>query len=400
MGALVLADPSWKPWVPSSVRSFWNLAAWITAACLLSYFVLTLYALKFEVGLQQNGKSTTFGIAQLYRLLQVLIVFKAATSFSLTHNRLVLIKRVALLTFILVCGGVFATYSGLITTQDLGARISKDFNVAGPWAYYSTGIVDQGVGSISYNHAYTAMQVLLSGAVVLVLNARVRRNAALTALIPLIMTVTCFVSGSRAGFLVAIMVAICVSGLRVQSMYAWVSIGVLVMSLSIFGIDTISAFQQATDRQGSSTDSYQEDGLSGRTQMWSDRMDFMNSEPRHWLVGAGFGSTIETGNNAHNLFLQLLIEGGALAVAVFLYLQFRIIRLLLNAGEGARPLLWMNIALLTTCFTQETFYPVPAFPHFLGFFFAALALSITKAAPLKLSPAKALHARRPVPCFQ
>ena len=245
------------------------------------------------------------------------------------------------------------------------------------------------------------MQILLCGAVCLALNARVKRSEVLAAIIPILIVVTCFISGSRAGFLAAILVAICVSGLRAQSICAWVSIGVVVMSLPMFGIDTSSAFQQATDRQGSSTDSYQEDGLSGRTQMWSERVDFMNSVPRHWLVGAGFGSTIETGNNAHNLILQLLIEGGTFGLAVFIYFQYRIIRLLLKGGDGARPLVWVTIALLMTCFTQETFYPVPAFPHFLAFFVVAVALSITKSEPLmRASRSWALGAGRAIPCVR
>ena len=54
---------------------------------------------------------------------------------------------------------------------------------------------DQGVGTISYNHAYTAMQVLLSGALCLVLNARIGRSGTLMAIVPLTMIFVCFVSG-------------------------------------------------------------------------------------------------------------------------------------------------------------------------------------------------------------
>src|ERR1019366_9967299 len=77
MGGLLLLNPSWKPQIPKFVRSFWNFGAWVTAGCIVSYFILTLYALKFEVGFQHNGKSVAFGVAQLYRLLQALVVFRA-----------------------------------------------------------------------------------------------------------------------------------------------------------------------------------------------------------------------------------------------------------------------------------------------------------------------------------
>ena len=166
MGGLVLINGSWKPQIPRSVRSFWSFGAWVTVGCIVSYFILTLYALKSEVGLQHNGKSVSFGVAQLYRLLQALIVFRAVTSFKFTHNRLLLVKSVSVLAFFLICAGVFATYTGVVSTQAFALQIPTDFNIAGPWAYYSTGASDQGVGTISYNHAYTAMQVLLSGALV------------------------------------------------------------------------------------------------------------------------------------------------------------------------------------------------------------------------------------------
>jgi O-antigen ligase len=375
MGGLLLFNRSWNPGVPKPIRSLWIFGVLVVAGCFISYFFLTLYALKYETGFQHNGKSVAFGIAQLYRLLQVLVVLRAVVSFDLTHSRLRLLKRLSVLAFCLVCGGVFATYTGLVSTQTLAFRIPPDFGFAGPWAYYSTGTVEQGVGTISYNHGYTAMQILLCGALCLVLNARAGRTPVLTAIVPLAAVATCFISGSRAGFLTAIFFAICVSRLGLQSMLVWLSGMALVLSVSLVGIDTLSVVQKAIARQTSSADSYEEDGLSGRTQIWSEELAFMNSESRHWLVGAGFGSTVETGTNAHNLLLQLLVEGGALAVALFIYLQFQIISLLVGSGQSTRPLLWATIALLLTSFTQETFYPVPAFPHFLAFFFSALALS-------------------------
>jgi hypothetical protein len=375
MGGLLLLNRSWNPGVPKPIRSLWIFGVLVVAGCFISYFFLTLYALKYETGFQHNGKSVAFGIAQLYRLLQLLVVLRAIVSFDLTHSRLRALKRLSVVAFFLVCAAVFATYTGLVSTQNLALRIPTDFGAAGPWAYYSTGMVDQGVGTISYNHGYTAMQILLCGALCLVLNTRAGETPALTAIVPLMVVATCFISGSRAGFLTGVFFAICVSRLRLQFILVWLSGTALLLSLAIVGIDTLSMVQKAAARQTSSADSYEEDGLSGRTEIWSEELAFMNSEPRHWFVGAGFGSTVETGTNAHNLLLQLLIEGGGLAVALFLYLQFRIICLLFRSGQSARPLLWATVALLLTSFTQETFYPVPAFPHFLAFFFSALALS-------------------------
>lgn len=401
MGGLLLFNRSWNPQVPKPIRSLWNFGALVVAGCVVSYLVLTVYAFKFETGSQHNGKGVTFGIAQLYRLLQVLVVLRAVASFNLTHSRLQMMKKLSVLAFFLVCGGVFATYTGLLSTQTFALRIPTDSGIAGPWAFYSTGAVDQGVGTVSYNHAYTAMQVLLLGALCLALNTRAGRSAMLMAIVPLTVVATCFISGSRAGFLAAMFFAICVSRMRLQSIYVWLSVGVLVLSLSLAGIDTLSVFQKATERQQSSADSYEEDGLSGRTQIWSEGLDFMNSEPRHWLVGAGFGSAVETGHNAHSLLLQLLIEGGTLAVALFIYLQFKVVTLLIRCGDNARPVLWATLALLMTCFGQETFYPAPAFPHFLAFFFSAVALSTATSGPLPMYLLRPTpQTERSIPCFQ
>ena len=402
MVPLLLLDGSWKPQASEPIRSLWNFGALVTIGCIVSYFILTIYALKLEVGLvERNGKSVAFGAAQLYRMLQALVVFRAVTSFNLTSMRLAALKSISILLFLLICAGVLVTYTGVLPTQALALGMSTDSNVAGPWAFYSSGSVDQGVGTISYNHAYTAMQVLLSGALCLALNARTGRSRVVAAAVPLMMIVGCFISGSRMGFLAAIVFAICASGLRLQSVYVWLSVSMIVIVLAIAGVDTFSPFQEAAERQSTSANSFGEDGLNGRTELWSDRMNFMNSEPRHWLVGAGFGSVIETGNNAHNLFLQLLIEGGVLAVALFTCLQYRLITLLIRQGTSARPLLWVTVALLITCLTQETFYPVPAFPHFLAFFSSAIALSVTESAlSVKYLVVPTAQISESMPCLQ
>jgi hypothetical protein len=92
------------------------------------------------------------------------------------------------------------------------------------------------------------------------------------------------------------------------------------------------------------------------------------------LLGSGFGAA--SGKNAHLLYLQIVYEVGLIGLAVFAGLIYKVLSYLKFYERGIRPIYWATIAFLLSGLSQETFYPVPSFGHFLGFYLCSLAIAL------------------------
>ncbi len=132
--------------------------------------------------------------------------------------------------------------------------------------------------------------------------------------------------------------------------------------------------------------SFEEDGFAGRVDIWQDRLALLLDRPVLLLFGSGFGSAIETGFNGHMLFLHIVVEGGLVGLLLFLIMLVFITRNLQKHETGAKPLFCLNVALLVSCMTQETFYPVPGMGHFAGLYLFTTALAFSRFQPLRNFP--------------
>ncbi|MCE5200359.1 hypothetical protein LLG39_15440, partial [bacterium] len=138
-----------------------------------------------------------------------------------------------------------------------------------------------------------------------------------------------------------------------------------------------SGLLQTAERQASIADPLDPQNLSGRTGIWHDSIAFLNMDPVRWIVGAGPGSVAQYGYNAHCLYLHITMEAGILGLMLFLLFSYRTVSYLKRFERGAKPLMWMTIAFLISALTQETFYPVPAFQHFLGLYLCSIAIVLS-----------------------
>lgn len=277
------------------------------------------------------------------------------------------IRRAIALTFWVSCALLIAGYFHLIDTPAFAPQIPKDFHVAGPWAYYSLGVVRSPVGGISYHHAYPAIQILVLAATYLSLLRSTR--VWLPTLILSSLWMCSFVSGSRAGFVAASAFVVAVVASRPRQLLAVAAVALVTVAIyAYFSDDFAGEFSRAQIRQESITTSYEDDGLAGRVEIWNDRVGLLNRNPPFWLIGTGFGSAIESGSNGHMLYLQTTLECGLVGTSLFLFLMWKIMQSLWRQGSGGRIMCYLTIALLASAITQETFYPVPALGHFGGMF--------------------------------
>jgi len=377
MVPIVLLDWRFQPYSSRQNRNLWRLAAFITIGCAASYaaFMSGLF------GTAEIGKGWAFGVFQVLRIMEFLLVCLVSTNVELNESRLHRLRRLTLWVFLGIACGVLLTFTGIVPTRLVASHLPSALNTAGPWSSYSTGDLAQGVGFIGYNHGYTAVQLLLAAA--LCLHFGPRKMSTRFSVVGLLL-VTTLLTGSRAGFLCAIVWVVAMEAKKPTALILGLAAASL-LAVTLMNIDE-DALSKALERQTSSTDSYEQDGFSGRTEIWQDRVSFLSAEPHRWLIGGGFGSAVESGNNAHMLYLQLILEVGIVGLGAFLIYELMVLKYLFRYEGHGRPLFWLTIVLLLSSFSQETLYPVAAFSHLLGFYVCIVAIGCRARPAMQSAP--------------
>jgi hypothetical protein len=362
----------------------------LAAGCALSYLVLTLNLLDTKPSVAFNDKGPAVGLYQLYRLCQYMIVFWFALRVELDDGRRRWLCRMVALTFWISSAFLLADYFRLVDTPMLAPHIPKSLAISGPWAFYSRGTVGEPVGTIGFHHVYPSVQLLLLAALYLHL-LQVHRPW-LTTLIMVCLLVCGFISGSRAGFVAIFLFVGAVVFSHLRRLVAAAVMAAVLMLAFVWQQEKLTRlFSDAWERQGTIGSSYGDDGFAGRVEIWSERVALLNENPLSWLVGTGFGSAIESGNNGHMLYLHITLECGLVGLAAFLVLAWKIMQFLWRKERGTRFLYCATAALLVSALTQETFYPVPALSQFCGAYLFCIAVAIRR--PAQLAQVNSWNAR-------
>jgi len=285
---------------------------------------------------------------------------------------------------VFLCAAVVANYLKILPNEIIVGHLPSDKSVAGPWSEF--GSEGDGLGTVGYNHAYTAAQVMLAFAFYFSLTDQ--RLSLVSGLLLVASLVAVLLSGSRAGLgAMLLLVGVC--------LFLWTSRGYLLPLIWFFVVlaaaattfvalpgevlsQTAHRVQTANEkllaRQVTTFKGYKSENLSGRTEIWKSRLKYLNEEPYRWIVGAGFGSAAVSGRNAHMLPLNVIIELGIIGLVVGSAVCWLIGRQLWQLEPPGRPFFCSSVAILLTCMTQETVYPVPALGHYLGFYLFCLAI--------------------------
>jgi O-antigen ligase len=319
------------------------------------------------------------GVYQIFRLSEYLIVLIATAKMAMNPFRWAAFRWIALSTFCFASAGVLLTITGLVGTNLVTPLLPVIPSIAGPWAAFASGSIKDS-GFISFNHGYAGIQLILSGGAAYLF---FEQSKHIRLLICSLLLLSTFASMSRASFVVAVLLVLALEWKKPDS-----NLTTMVLILSLCGFLAVHSLTlgDTVERQTSSASSMEEDGLSGRTDIWQEHFSYFKFNPLNIIVGTGFGYTAKThSDNAHMLYLHVLTETGSVGLLFFIYLQRRTLLLLQDRRTRAMRLtVW---ALLLTGLTQETLYPVATFSHFLGFYLSALAVTLRYAGNFEARPA-------------
>jgi len=341
----------------------------IFLGCLFSYFYYLLFA-------DPNNKGYPFfGGFQIYRLVEFFGLFWLAARIPLTQARIEIMKHIVNGVLIFVCLGVFLTWANIIPLAAVTAHLPK----VGAWQHYE-GISKygtEGLGFVGYNHAYVAAQIIMLFILVVHLETNPKNNLFKTFLL-LLSFFSVFISESRSGF--GAMLFLCLIYLIFKPLHA-LSIAslvcillVLVPVIGLQSLDISSSDGSIIDRQLTVFEANKTENLSGRDQRWAAHLAALDENPINWIIGNGFGSAVDRGDNAHMLYLEIISETGLIGLGLFLFLFYLILVYSYKVEIKEKPFFWGTFVLLFTSFSQETFYPEPALGHFLGFYLSSLAI--------------------------
>lgn len=349
----------------------------------MSYAIMTLW--NPALASPTNGKAYQFGAFQLYRLAQYNVVLWAAATTPLTLSRTRIIRNVLTATLVILNLSILLDYLGVVPTSVYGFGLSSSPAVAGPWAWYAASSVPKGVGTVGYNHAYAASQILL----VYVFRSRCNqgKNSLIDTALLAFTCIAVLLTGSRAGLVACAVVFLGLMFAARRRLMLSLLLATGIVTGFVFA--TAGYFPSSEDeafrRQSTIMTSYDEDGMSGRDGIWGERVAFLNADPMRWVFGTGFGSTVERGNNCHMLPLQVINEVGLVGLSIFFALAACIMKMLWRYDVGWKPVFWGTVALAVGASTQETFYPVPAMGHFTALYLCAVACTIRARVDRRLS---------------
>ncbi|MCU0513014.1 MAG: O-antigen ligase family protein [Anaerolineae bacterium] len=325
-------------------------------------------------------------IYQVYRLVQFFFMFWVVSRIPFTEARKRILVNTLIVVMFLIAAGIMATYTQIVPTITFVNHLPGDKDVSGPWNIYWTYTrlnLSAPFGTVGYNHSYTGMQILLMLA--FYFHLRDRQRSPMDVVLMGVGVVTVFLSESRAGL--ATLIMFCGIYMSLRPVYLFLAaLGLLTLIfMSLAGIINLPLdrliSEETLERTATILDAANAENLSGRDTIWQDRVDFLNQDLSYWLVGTGFGNTYNSGNNAHMLPLQIIIETGIFGLSIFCALAGWVLWALWRYDRYMKPIFWCTIALLVSCITQETFYPVPSAPYFVGFYLLVVAITLRQRAP-------------------
>lgn len=336
-------------------------------------------------GAHQQGPG--FGLFEVVRLIEFLVLFWIAAGVPYTPFRLNVLRRVVTGAFVVVAVTMIVTFHNIVPSRVFAPLLPQGPVRAGAWSYYLLNSDGYGLGTISYTHAYVAAQLtLLLG---LALHLRGRRhhagNPVGNSLLIALALAASLLSGSRAGFAGVLLLA----GIFVlMQSPRWVLH--LTLTLALLGAVAFVVLSSRPPTEGGSggplasivqhqVDAFQPyhtENLVGRDNIWSGRLDNLGRHPWRVVTGWGLGSSPDTGPalSPHMLPLQIIMELGVGMLVLLGFICTRMLRAVWHREGPDHPFFWTTIALLVSSATQETFYPVPSTGYFLGFYLVALTI--------------------------
>jgi hypothetical protein len=355
------------------VRALWGVFAMVA----VSFIGMTVLATGVQVVNFWVLPSFGFGLYGIVRLFEFVLLAHMVSFIPINRQRRETIERIVVWTLLISVGTCVTTFFSVIDTADLSSWLPTGPDGGAWWAYQRRE--GQGLGAIGYNHGYVAAQLILLLALAWELLGD-KHTGIKNALIA-VAGIGVLVSGSRSGMLSFSVYAFALVWSRplLERVMSIIAGGFAL----VFGIIFIgsapedASFDSLIERQATAFQFTDAANLSGRTYIWDATFEaFIEGTPIQWLLGHGFGSTMDVGGAAHSLPLTYLMEFGLVGSAILVVLFIKLLRKLALLNDSSGPLYWATISLLLGSFSQETFYPATWTGHFLGFFFIAVVITL------------------------
>ncbi len=349
---------------------------------------ITCYLIYFSNLIDPNANGVRLGIYQIYRLVEFLCVFGVTAQIPLTPKRIDVLKQITNFVLIFVCLSIILTFFAIVPLGALTAHLPQGKDIAGAWSEYARlgKIGGRGWGTISYNHGCVAAHVTMIAALRIYLG--LGKQVIIDFLLLFLSLIACFITESRTGFLGILLFVIVYMLTKPRNTVIAIGLAALlfgIIALTSLGnldsVNLVSVQGSVLDRQTTLLDAGNAENLSGRDNIWEEKVQFLNQEPWRWIVGTGFGSAWDNGvdgGSAHLLFLHIILENGILGLLIFAILFYKMLYLLYQNELYIKPIFWATVIFLITSFTQEIFYPIPAMGSFIGFYLCSVAIALRK----------------------
>jgi O-antigen ligase len=84
------------------------------------------------------------------------------------------------------------------------------------------------------------------------------------------------------------------------------------------------------------------------------------------------------GGNAHNLYLEILVEHGSIGLIVFLWMISFVMANVYRRDSTQKAVFWAFAAILIASFGQVTLYPIAWTGQFIGFYLVTISIVFRK----------------------
>lgn len=385
----------------SSQTQLFKFLLAILFLCVHSFFLFRFVRVLDPVNPLTGDAGFVFGIYQLYRLVQFFFLYWVIIRIPLTPKRIAILRPIVFVVLLIVCAGVFITHYKIMQTIAFVNHLPSDSSVSGPWNIYWTYTrldLAAPFGMVGYNHSYVGAQCLILLA--LFLHLREGKASLLDVGLIGIAIFTVFLSESRAGLVAIVLYGMIFFLQRPRVTYSVAMLVGLASILVLAGILPNPLERLISDstieRSLTLFNATEAENLSDRDIIWEDRLEFLNADLTRWLLGSGFGNTVNSGSNAHMLPLHLIVETGLFGLTIFGLLGIWVLRTLWRYDWYIKPIFWATVMLLVSSATQETFYPVPSLSYFLGLYLTVVAITLRErgeevheTVPVEVSPVAA-----------
>jgi hypothetical protein len=262
-------------------------------------------ALSYAVYLFTTGGEQTAGVLnggfQLYALAWFFGVFVAASYLPLPPARLAVLRRVVDVALVIVVSGVILTGLDLVSLPSVAPHLPRSPEEAGPWYRYGIELAEVGEdrggwGTIGYNHAYVAAQILLL--LCLRLNLEARPPSMYGSLILAAALLAVFLTHSRAGLAAALLFAAIywVRNRRQALITLYIALVagfaalVLVQPWQLTESLVQPSLISTLERQETLADPTDPENLSGRLDIWREKIALLDAQPLRWVSGIRGGA--------------------------------------------------------------------------------------------------------------